>query len=271
MPNNLVPQDFDQWMRTMERRINRLESAGQPNTSTPQRIILPGTPEADSTVGNRPPLQIGDGAGQNLRMDQDEVLASNNGSPTTLNLNPGGGNIRVGAESPTSMNMIVGTSAADVQPAYRLTRSRTSGALVETTIYQQANDIPILGFSVYLNSVLETTFSMQGGVTGPGSIRALTGGTTRPITPFSMQAGSVTVTGTGTTTGTQTVSFSSGRFTTNPLVFAISTNINITATVQTVSAAGATIGLHHISDSNWSSNITAYWFAIQMTASDRVG
>jgi len=278
MPN-LAPQNTDQWMRAIERRLTRLEHAGQPSTVTPQRIILPGDPDAQVDITNQPPLQIGDSAGVQMRLDSNEIQTGNNGAASPLFINSEGGDVRVGNGDTTSglaaaTNLYLGSATNPNQPALRLLRMRTSPNYVGSTLYQQANDTPVTGLQVQKNGSPETTFNFIGGVSGTGIISALTGGTTRPITPFAFQLGVYTqaaaiAAGAGIT---QPISLAASRFTLAPYILVGAQTQRLTIDTEDITTSGFNLRAYNFTTGGTSAGaINIWWLAIQMTSSSVTG
>lgn len=73
--------------------IGDISSSGAVNSSTIRAVSSQDVSYTSTTHG----FQVGDSSTTNIRLDGDEILAANNGSPSVLNINTGGGAVKIGA------------------------------------------------------------------------------------------------------------------------------------------------------------------------------
>jgi hypothetical protein len=120
-------------------------------------------------------LQIGDSSTINLRIDNNEVMALNNGSPATLYLQTSGGILSIGQSSPATVNLSNSRINATHYP-YAMSAGRTTMSGTGTTTVTRAITFPAGRFSqapiitcnfdvgttryVNANSITSTGFTM---------------------------------------------------------------------------------------------------------------
>ena len=135
-----------------------------------------------------------------------------------------------------------------------------SGALVHTQAVSY-DGVTLVASAANITGTIRVYGYSKGSLTQPQTIQ-----------PYSMSAGTVSITGTGTTFATATVTFPVGRFSQTPVITATpaSTATSFFASFQSQTATGFTARIS-IASGTFTSTQSIHWQAVQMTSASGSG
>lgn len=196
------------------------------------RIRVTATDDA-SLSSTLHPLQVGATAGQNVVIDDNEVMARNNGAAEMLRLNYDGGQVEVGGGQTISV--------LQIGPDTRIASGQGLDSGVGVTNRAGSVARPVYAKSILVSTdfgsqtppsqgiAFGQTANLRAGVAGQLDLYGTDFNLTTDgyvSSPFRMYAASVSVTiNSGASTGSTALAFPSGRFTVAPLVFVTQASI----------------------------------------------
>lgn len=155
----------------------------------------------------------------------------------------------------------------DNEPSLRLVRDWDGSNKGEAYVYLSGGAADPVGVMLVRNNDIGLTRLLVRS-TGQLQVQSYgTGAAVRPI-PFAMETGSISISGGGSDSATAAITFTAGRFTSTPYLFATArTSANyIMASVHSsgLSTSGGTVRLTNTNEATFASAHTVQWLAIQM-------
>lgn len=179
-------------------------------TATAPVLRLTSTTDA-STTSTAHPLQIGATSGANLRIDNDEIFAINNGAPATLYLQLDGGTVSIGYNVAGTLAVngnitATGTLVADDVAVSTGVATAASGWTVASALFRKRNGVAMLnlgltrtGATITAGNITNVTACTLNAGFRPIAESAAISGPTGPLaSAYINAAGSVVITALGT-------------------------------------------------------------------------